>query len=30
MKVRLADESEIGRLLTADQYSAFIEQEAER
>jgi glycine cleavage system H protein len=29
MKVRLADESEIDKLLTAEQYSDFIEREAE-
>ena len=29
MKLRLADESEVEKLLTADQYSDYIEQEAE-
>ncbi len=29
MKLRLGDESEVEKLLTADQYSDFIEQEAE-
>ncbi len=29
MRVRLADESEVDKLLTAEQYSEYIEQEAE-
>ncbi len=29
MKVRLSDESEVDKLLTAEQYSEYIEQEAE-
>ncbi len=29
MKLRLADESEVARLLTAEQYGEYIEQEAE-
>ena len=29
MKLRLADESEVEKLLTSDQYSDYIEQEAE-
>ena len=29
MKVRLADESEVDKLLTTEQYSEYIEQEAE-
>ncbi len=29
MEVRLADESEVGKLLTAEQYSDYIEREAE-